>query len=195
MAAFDLTFLKVGPVQTLGKGSNKSAAINYLDGSPAVVNLDAMRVAFEPSGYNDPDATRVDIVWQPGPSTQDMLSALDEWVVQQAVKHSVQWFGKARSVESIHEAYVPCAKKSDRYPASFRAKMNIGPPAAVRVWDGERQPCELQTPLQGWFTEARIHLRSVWFMPGGQFGLVLECTDLKLVHHEGEAQLLAPYPF
>jgi len=160
-----------------------------------VVNLDAVRVAFEPSAYNDPDATRLNIVFQPGPETQDMLAALGEWACQQAVKNSVQWFGKVRSAESIHEAYIPCSKKTDRYPASFRAKMNSAPPAAVRVWNAQKQACDLPSPLQGWFTEARIHLRSVWFTPGGQFGLVMECTDLMLVQHEAEGQRLASCPF
>ncbi|WP_353213254.1 hypothetical protein, partial [Rhodovarius sp.] len=158
-------------------------------------NLDVMRVCFEPSAYNDPQGSRQNIVFQPPEAVQESLAALDEWALQQAAANSLQWFGKARSAESLAESYTPCSKKTDRYPASFRAKMNAAPPAAVRVWNKEREFCEMPSSLQGWFVAPRIVLRSVWFMPGGQFGLVLEVTDLLLFEHEATMRAQVACPF
>ena len=181
MAASLLTCLTIGGIQTY-KGS-KSASVCFINGNPAIVNFPAMQVAFEPAHFSDPEASRVNIVWRPTQEVEEMLKNLDTWVLTQAKEHSVQWFGKQRSEESIHESYVPVLKSSDRYASTFKAKMNIEPPNQVRVWGDDKQLVEPPTTWLNCITAPRIEVKSVWFM-GTQFGLVLECTDLRMCREE-----------
>ena len=103
MPAFDLTALQIGDVVTSGKGA-KSAPFTS-NGKPVAANLEAMQIAFEPSAFQDPDATRVNIVFRPTDSVIHSLTELDEFILTTVCKDSVRWLGKARSETQIRESY------------------------------------------------------------------------------------------
>ena len=60
-ANIDLASLALGDVVTTGKGA-KQILLSTLGGEPVVLKpKDALTVLFEPSAYNQPDATRVNL--------------------------------------------------------------------------------------------------------------------------------------
>ena len=185
MWVFDLSSLLIKEVTSSQKGI-RGADISLLDGYPAVVNLEGLQVAFEPSIFNDVHATRVNIVWRPNERVEAMLTSLDEWIVSAVAANPVKYFGKAKSEDSIRESYTPILKLSDKYPAQFKAKLNLSEPCKVRVWDEDKNPRDAPESWVDCLTAPRLKLRSLWF-GAAQWGAVLECTDIQVLTEESAA--------
>lgn len=181
MAFFDLTTLSLGDVVVSGKGS-KSAPIQSMS-TPAVALLEPMRVVFEPSAFGNEDATRVNVVFRPSPQLLAGLEAFDEWVLATLAADSVRFFGRAKSAEQLRDTYTPAAKPSDKYPATFKAKMNIQDPNVVKVWGTDGQPRAQPQQWKDCLVVPRIRLRGLYFM-GASFGPVLELTDAQIVEEQ-----------
>ena len=164
--ALDFGEFVIGDVVTSSKGA-KSAPITEVDGAPATCTMPPMRVAFEPSAFGDSDATRVNIVFRPDPDTIFELEQYDELVLREACMQSLRLFGKLKTVGQLSETYTPIVKSFENYPPTFKAKLNLKPPAPVKIWDGERHPREAPAQWRDCLVTPRIRLRSIYFM-GGQ---------------------------
>jgi hypothetical protein len=92
MTAFDLTSVRIGDVVTSGK--TKTAPVTGSGGQAVAANLDAMQVCFEPSAFQDDQATRVNLVLRPDEATVSSLDAVDEWIVAAVAKDSLRLLGK-----------------------------------------------------------------------------------------------------
>ena len=181
MAFFDLTTLSLGDVVVSGKGS-KSAPI-LSNGGQAVALLEPMGVVWEPSAFGNEDATRVNIVFRPSPALLAGLQAFDEWVIATLAADSVRYFGRVKSAEQLRDAYVPAAKHSEKYPATFKAKMNLQDPNVVKVWDAEKRPRAQPQQWKDCLVVPRIRLRGLYFM-GASFGPVIELLDAQILGEE-----------
>ena len=103
MATIDLAALTLGDVSVSGKGAKSCQFTSH--GLPVVSNFEAMSIAFEPSAYNDPDASRVNMVFRPTADVIDVLTELDEWVLQAVCQNPTKYFGKQRPLDQICEPY------------------------------------------------------------------------------------------
>ncbi len=117
MATIDLAALTLGDVSVSGKGAKSCQFTAH--GLQVLVHFEAMSIAFEPSAYNDPDATRVNMVFRPTAEVIDTLTQLDEWILQAVCKDPPKYFGKQRSSDQIRESYTPIVKTSEKYEPSF----------------------------------------------------------------------------
>jgi hypothetical protein len=115
--------LTLGDVTTSGKGA-KTAPF-YVNQGPADFTLPALQIAFEPSAYQNDDATRVNLVLKVGLVHEPDLSKIDEWILDAVSADPVKYFGKAKSRESIEETYTPCLRKSEKWGSQFKAKVNM----------------------------------------------------------------------
>ena len=176
--SLDLSTLQLGEVVASGKGA-KLAPITQ-DGHPALIMLEPLEVAYEPSAFKDEESTRVNIVWRPDSATEEFLDGIDEWILREAAANSTKLFGKARTVESLKDSYTPILKKSEKWASQFKAKMNLEEPSKVKIWDADGQLREAPKTWQGCCTRPRLRLKSIYLM-GQQFGAVLECTDIQVV--------------
>jgi hypothetical protein len=184
--AFHLARLSIADIVTSGKGG-KSAPIAS-DGCPAVATLAPMRVAFEPSAYNDAEASRVNIVFRPSAEVLSELEELDEWVLSTVSEQAPRFFnGKAKTVSQLREIYTPVVKHSEKYESTFKAKMNLRPPAQVKIWDSEKQARDPPAQFKDCMAAPRQRLRGLYFM-GAQFGCVIECTDLQILEEEASGE-------
>ena len=185
MPAFDLTALQIGDLVTSGKGA-KTAPFTS-EGKSVFANLGPMQIPFEPSAFQDPEATRVNMVFRPPEAVIQELQELDEFILQTVSKDPARWWGKVRSETQIRESYNPIVKLHDKYPPSLKAKTNLEPPYQLKVWDAtgaQRGP-----PLE-WkdlTVKPRIKLKNLYFMGAGAFGATLECTDAQIVEEPVEA--------
>ena len=64
-------------------------------------------MAFEPSAYQNDEATRVNLVLKVGLVHEPDLAKIDEWILDTLSADPVKYFGKAKSRESIEETYTP----------------------------------------------------------------------------------------
>ena len=180
MSLFPTASLLIGEIVVSGKGA-KSAPIS-MDGKAAIAMFPELEVAFEPTGYNDPDAARVNLVFkQPPDEILEELRALDEWIVKAATADSVRLFGKARSEEVVRDAYQPIIKVNEKGFISLKTKINKAGPATVKCWDSAKNQILQPDLWRGARVKPRVHLRSLYFMAGGSFGALLETTDAQIM--------------
>jgi len=175
MPGFDLSALTLGDVSVSGKGA-KSCAF----AGPSLLATFLGRVAFEPSAFGEAESTRVNLVIRPSDADVQALQQLDEWVLAAVQKDPVKYFGKQRSADQIAESYTPCTKYHEKYGSALKGKMNLAGPGAVRVWDAENKLRPAPEEWRDALVNARLKLRSLWFM-GGNFGITLECGDVQIL--------------
>ena len=152
-----------------------------VNGGPSDFNLPCLRVAFEPSGYKEADATRVNFVFKVPSSLEDDLAPIDKWILDNVTEDSVKFFGKAKTREQLAEIYTPCLKQTEKWGSQLKVKVNLpGSANAVRVWDEIK---EARPPPEAWsncLVQPRVRFRHLYFM-GNQFGPVLDLTDARIM--------------
>ena len=184
-ATFDLPALTVSDPVTSARGA-KTSALSYA-GAPIAWAPEAQHVVYEPSAFQNEDATRVNLVMRASPQVADALSALDERVIDICTEDSVRLFGKALTREEVALRYSPCLKKSDKgYDPTFKVKISTSGRSKLRCWNASREIREAPETWVGCSVKPIVNLRCLWFMPKA-FGCVLECSNL-MVDDGAEAE-------
>ena len=92
-ANIDLASLALGDVVTTGKGA-KQIPLSTIGGEAVIWRpKDALTVLFEPSAYNQPDATRVNLCLSVTPAVANSLHNFDEWCVTTLAAQSSRLLG------------------------------------------------------------------------------------------------------
>ena len=185
-ATIDLASLALGDVTTTGKGA-KQIPLNTVEGEPIIWRpKDALNVLFEPSAYNAPDATRVNLCLSVTPAVVSCLQDFDSWCVTTLAAQSSKLLGSQLSVEEVRHRFQPTLRTHEASGSqSLRLKMNTTGRAAVRIWS----PLGVQVCApQSWSqcsAQCRIRLKGFWLM-AKEIGVVAECTDVQLDHAAAE---------
>ena len=179
-ANIDVASLVLGDVVTTGKGA-KQIPLSTIGGEPVVWKpKDSLTVLFEPSAYNQPDATRVNLCLSVTPALVASLQEFDEWVVTTLAAQSSKLLGSQLSVEEVRHRYQTTLRTHEASGSqSLRLKLNLSGRAAVRVWNPmgaqtSAPPCWAQCSAK-----VRIRLKGLWLM-AKEIGVVAECTDVQL---------------
>jgi len=177
-AALDLSALSLGPLVVSGKGAKQAAITAY--GAPALWVPEGFRgVAFEPKGFLGMDeATRVNLVLRAG-DLEAQLRALDDWAVGAVAAASEEILGKAMTKDQAADRYIPLLKESEKYPATFRLKMNTAGRSATRLWTSEGVRRDAPERWTECAARPLINIRGVWVM-GRDFGLLTETSDVQI---------------
>ena len=94
--------LSLGDVTSSGKAKTAPFSVNC---GPAEFTLPALKVAFEPSAYQDEVATRVNIVFKVSLVHEAELGAIDKWILDTVAADPVRFFGKAKTRESRRDLH------------------------------------------------------------------------------------------
>ena len=87
----------------------------YKNGEPVVFQSnETHEVRFEPSAFNDVDATRVTLYITPSASLCDTITALDEWCIDIFTGQSRTLIGVQLTPEQVRERYVSYLKTSKK---------------------------------------------------------------------------------
>ena len=179
-ANIDTASLALGDVVTTGKGA-KQIPLSAIGGEPVIWKpKDALTVLFEPSAYNQPDATRVNLCLSVTPAVVSSLQDFDEWCVTTLAAQSSKLLGSQLSVEEVRNRYQPTLRTHEASGSqSLRLKLNLSGRAAVRIWN----PMGAQTSAPPCWSQCsakvRIRLKGFWLMTR-EIGVVLECMDVQL---------------
>ena len=179
-ATIDLASLALGDITTTGKGA-KQIPLSTIGGEAVIWRpKDALTVLFEPSAYNQPDATRVNLCLSVTPSVVSCLTDFDEWCVTTLAAQSSKLLGSQLSVDEVRHRFQPTLRTHEASGSqSLRLKMNTTGRAAVRIWS----PLGVQVCApQSWSqcsAQCRIRLKGFWLM-AKEIGVVAECTDVQL---------------
>jgi hypothetical protein len=178
-AMIDTSRLVLQDTVTSQKGARQIPLANR-DGSQVTWQPAAMQCLWQPSAYNDENATRLNLSLSPGPEAEACLEALDEWLVNALALESSRRFGTQMSAEEVRSRYQSALKTHEASGTRYmRVKVNMTGKAAVRCWDSMRQQ---RSPPESWTScsvTPRIVLKGVWLM-GKDFGLTLDLRDAML---------------
>ena len=171
---------------TTGKGA-KQIPLSTIGGEAVIWRpKDALTVLFEPSAYNQPDATRVNLCLSVTPAVVNSLQDFDEWCVTTLAAQSSKLLGSQLSVDEVRNKFQPTLRVHEATGSqSLRLKMNLSGRAAVRIWN----PMGTQISAPPFWSQCsakcRIRLKGFWLM-AKEIGVVAECTDVQLDTAEAE---------
>ena len=178
-ANIDFSSLALGDVATTGKGAKQ---IPLSIGGDSVVwkPRDALNVLFEPSAYNQPDATRVNLCLSVTPAVAASLAELDEFCINTLAAESSRLLGSQLSVQDVRNRFQPTLRTHEASGSqSLRLKMNFSGRAAVRIWTPVGKQTAAPPSWSNSSAKCRIRLKGFWLM-AREIGLVAECTDVQL---------------
>ena len=184
-ANIDFSSLALGDVVVTGKGAKQIPL--SIGGDPVIWKpRDALTVLFEPSAFNQPDATRVNLCLSVTPAVASALQELDEWCINTLAAESSRLLGSQLSVEEVRNRFQPTLHTHEASGSqSLRLKINLSGRAAVRIWT----PVGTQTSAPPSWSQSsakcRIRLKGFWLM-AKEIGVVAECTDIQLDTAEAE---------
>ena len=185
-SSFDHKALQFGEPVTSGKGA-KSVGVTS-NGKPIVWQPDAQEIAFEPGSFSGEEVSRVNLVMRASALALQELYALDEYIVELASLESTKLFGKSITKEEVRLRYSPCLKVSEKYPSTFKAKMNMSGRSEVRIWNEEKQPRKEPVSWVNCTVVPKLTFKGLWLM-SKEFGCLFEATDLMLT----EASVECPF--
>ena len=179
-ANIDTAALALGDVVTTGKGA-KQIPLSTLGGDAVIWKpKDGLTVLFEPSAYNQPDATRVNLCLSVTPAVASCLQDFDEWCVTTLAAQSPRLLGSQLSVEEVRNRYQPTLHVHEASGSqSLRLKMNLSGRAAVRIWNPMGTQISAPPSWSQCSAKCRIRLKGFWLM-AKEIGAVLECMDVQL---------------
>ena len=174
----------------------KMVFLQYGTSKTVLVQTPVMDVPFGVSEYtaeNMPVKYSLDVSFQ-GYATDnklkrfyDVVSELDEYLVQMGVKHSEEWFGKAHSEDMIREFYRPLinvGKDAAKYAP--RIKMKIAPSRDeneinVDAYTSDRQKFDMKEFQPGSKVKIIYELSPIWFIGKTQYGVSLKIVQMEVV--------------
>ena len=198
-SAFSTSKITFSAVKSLESGG-KQAYLNY-NGNPLSMQLDKLETPFGLSTYDksSPPKHSVDLKLRgyddPTNNPKNallfkVLSALDEFMLEQAEKNAVAWFKGPKSRAVLAELYTPTVrfavdKEGNRKPYPPTVKANLrkkNDEFDVELYDENLKPMS-GVPLEdvlvkGSILTVLIQCTSVWFA-GAKFGLSWKATQIR----------------
>jgi hypothetical protein len=171
--------VKLGDLVTSSKGA-KSIPItvfgNILDWQP----IGEYVPCFEPSAFNDPEASRVNISLMTSTTgIETELNLLDAHICALLTKDSQKYFGQILTEAQVKERMQPSVRVSAQGHRSWKLKMNITGRAKCVCYDENR---EVRAAPESWMDcslRPHILVKSVWLMTK-EFGIVYELAAAQI---------------
>ena len=181
--AFDLSALNVSDPVTSAKGT-KTAALSC-GGKPIIWQPEAQTVVFEPSAFQNPEATRVNLIMHASTMATQTLNAIDQEIIAYCTEHSARLFGKVMSHDEVANRYCPCLKHAAKegYEPTFKAKILLSGRGQLKCWGNDKTLRHAPETWIGCAVQPRLALRCLWIMPK-EFGCLFECSDVMLTEAE-----------
>ena len=176
MSSFDIPAITLGDLQTSTKGA-KSVPL-YIGGKSAFLQASQLTPLFEPSAFNDPLATRVNLCLSTNETVEATLSQLDTHLVTLLTAASHKLFGFPLTETQVRERMQPSVRTSDKGYKSLRVKMNVGRNGA-QIFDIDKRQTSPPERWVGSKVSVRIFVRSVWLM-NKEWGILYEAQAIQV---------------
>ena len=131
---------------------------------------------FAPSGYNDPEANRVNICFSVDDATEEEIRNLDSWVISQVLQDPGKLGMTNWTKEQITQRYVSPLRTNEKGYKSLRAKYNITGRGSCQFWDSDtREQCD-PPEADMWVKSVlvpKFQVKGLWVM-AKEYGILLE---------------------
>jgi hypothetical protein len=170
--SIDLSQTKLGDLVTSSKGAKTIPLTS--DGNTIFWQPVGDYVpCFEPSAFNDPEASRVNISLMMTAGLELELNQLDTHLVKLLAKESQKYFGQVLTEAQIKERMQASVRSSDKGLKSWRLKMNISGRAKCLCYDESRQLREAPECWLNVSLRPRVVVKGFWLM-NKECGLIYE---------------------
>ena len=171
--------IKLGDLVTSSKGA-KTIPItlfgNIVDWQP----IGEYVPCFEPSAFNDPEASRVNISLMTSTTViETELNQLDAHICALLTKDSQKYFGQILTEAQVKERMQPSVRISDKGHRSWRLKMNITGRATCTCYDENREVREAPESWMDVSLRPHVLVKSIWLM-NKEFGIVYELAAAQI---------------
>jgi hypothetical protein len=167
------------PVVT--KAGGKACAL-LSDEGPILLNTNALHCPFDVTGFNDPEAVRVNLCLDADSDLIEWTEKLDAAILKLAQRESKRLFGDYKMECELKGSYFSPLKKNEKYGnCLFKSKLWKAGKQSVRVWNKAGFKCEMPDSWQGLQVQTRMVLKSLWIQ-GRSFGLTFETLDVMIVN-------------
>ena len=181
---------------TKNKAGGNQVPITYNGSKMILIQTPVMVAPFGVSEYT-PDGAPVkysiDLSFKDNESNPkvkcflERMNDLDKKMVQMAVDHSPEWFGKIMSREVVEELYRPLVKPSkqpEKYAPTIKLKIRPGRtpdnPMNVKAFTSEHTDFDMAEFQAGSSIKAIVELAPIWFV-NKQFGISMTIAQLEIV--------------
>ena len=167
--SFDYSRLSLSDLLVTGKGAKQ---IPLRQSSPDGKEMPLiwqpetpLTPVFEPSAYNDPQATRLNMSLSVPPEAAETLRAFDEWAVNTLALESSRLLGGQLSADEVRRRYQPALRTHEATGShSVRVKFNTSGKQALKVWDNDRTQREMPEAWLNCTVTPRIRFKGFWIM-------------------------------
>jgi hypothetical protein len=171
---------KLGDLLVTSKGAKQIPVTNQ-NGQPLIfMPNEALTVCYQPSAFNDPDATRVNLCLGMTPSLAEQLKSLDVLLINAIAAESKKYFGgQSLSIEEVKNRMQPSLKLSDKGYDHWRCKMNIAGRSKVQCYGTDRLVRALPENWLAVSVRPRVQIKSVWIM-SKEIGVIYEVVACQI---------------
>ena len=183
MATIDTSKLAFASLFTSSRGAKQLPAL-FLDGEAVAWQPEEyMSIPFEPSAFNDAEASRVTLCVTPSDSLVATIAQLDKWCLDTLCATPLALMGVSLTPEQVRERYSSSLKTNDKGYTTVRAKMNRSGRYALQCYDSNLEKVPHPENFKSCPIRPRLVFKGIWIM-GKDFGTILECTHA-VVKEEG----------
>jgi hypothetical protein len=192
----EVSDLEFSDLRPYGKG--QIAYVNY-NSKPLVIQTPLMKCPYGVSKFEaDGDRVKYSLDLSFGGDAKsiteikNLLEAIDDRVLDESTKKSLQWFKKKNQSRDVSQALFTSSVKvatengepTDKYPPTFKTKVaNYDGKFKCLCFNDTKEPIDNSDLIslvgKGQSVRALVKLSGIWFA-GGKFGVTWELQQLKL---------------
>ncbi len=171
---------KLGDLLVTSKGA-KQIPVTTKAGSPLIwMHNEALTVCYQPSAFNDPDATRVNLCLGMTDSLAQQLKSFDASLITAIAAESKKYFGgQSLSIEEVKNRMQPSVKVSEKGYDHWRCKMNIAGRSKVQCYGTDRLVRALPENWLAVSVKPRVQIKSIWIM-SKEIGVIWEVVACQI---------------
>ena len=170
---------KLGDLIVSSKGAKQIPVTNKA-GSPLIwMHDESLSVCYQPSAFNDPDATRVNICLGTTDSLAEQLKSLDSSLVTAIAADSKKYFGQTLSVEEVMNRMQSSVRVPEKGFTHWRCKLNLSGRGKVQCYCMDKNVRAFPESWLDVSVRPRVQIKSIWIM-SKEIGVLYEVVACQI---------------
>jgi hypothetical protein len=170
---------KLGDLTISSKGA-KAIPVTTRTGSPLIwMHNESLIPCYQPSAFNDPDATRVNLCLQMTDSLAEQLKSLDRSLITALSADSKKYFGQNLSADEVKNRMQPSVKVSEKGFDHWRCKLNLSGRGKVQCYSMDKTVRALPENWLAVSVRPRVQIKSIWIM-SKEIGVIYEVVACQI---------------
>jgi len=170
---------KLGDLITTSRGA-KQIPVTTKSGQPLIwMHHESLSPCYQPTAFNDPDATRVNLCLGMTPSLAQQLKSLDASLIAAISADSKKYFGQTLSVDEVKNRMQPSVKVSEKGFDHWRVKMNLSGRGKVQCFGMDKNARPLPENWLAVSVRPRVQVKSIWIM-SKEIGVTYEAVACQI---------------